>query len=591
MRLKKLFFILCMCCSLLLVAQKRYAIHYIQPAGSALPKFIKTSVADKNAATIYLQQLPSKLVAQGFFAASIDSVLYDSLAAKVWLYTGEKYAWQSIRFDSSASRWLQQMGWNVENKMKQLRQLSPDSVQQALLVYLANHGYPFASAGWDSVQIANGKLEGKLTLQQGPVYKIDSIIQQGKAIFNKKFLYRHLQMTPGMPYSQQAIDEADGLLDELLFAERLQPSAIQMLGTGSLLNVYMKPKRSNVFNVLLGVMPASTQTPDNKLLITGDVNILLRNVFGGGEMIGANWQQIQYKSPRLNLLYQQPFIFNTKAGFDFGFDLFRKDTQFLNIQVRVGLPYQFNRYQTGKVFYQLQQNNVSFVDTLRIKQTKELPVLADFGISNLGVEWDLNKTDYRFNPRRGMQANLVALVGLKTIRKNATILSLTDPSDPSFNFADLYDTVKLKTYQLRMKATYAGYLPVGRQAVLKAGFQGGWLQSGNYFRNELFQIGGFKLLRGFDEESIFARNYAVVTAEYRYLTGRNGFLFAFADGGWARYQDETQQYAHTYFGTGLGLNVETKSSQINLSWAVGKRNDLPIDLRQSKIHIGFVNYF
>jgi hypothetical protein len=290
-------------------------------------------------------------------------------------------------------------------------------------------------------------------------------------------------------------------------------------------------------------------------------------------------------------LYQQPFIFNSKAGFDFGFDLFRKDTQFLNIQVRVGLPYQFDRYQTGKVFYQLQQNNLSFVDTNLILQTKELPVLADFGISNLGVAWELNKTDYRFNPRRGMQANMVVLGGLKTVRKNATITSLKDPSNPSFNFADLYDTVKLKTYQLRLKGSYAGYLPVGRQAVLKAGFQGGWLLSGNYFQNELFQIGGFKLLRGFDEESIFARTYTVATAEYRYLTGKNGYLFAFADGGWAKYQDETQQFSHTYIGTGLGLNVETKNSQINLSWAVGKRNDLPLDLRQSKIHIGFVNYF
>jgi hemolysin activation/secretion protein len=68
-------------------------------------------------------------------------------------------------------------------------------------------------------------------------------------------------------------------------------------------------------------------------------------------------------------------------------------------------------------------------------------------------------------------------------------------------------------------------------------------------------------------------------------------LFAFADAGWASYKDEEQTFSHTYFGTGLGLNLETKNSQVNLSWAVGKRNDLPFDLRQSKIHIGFVNYF
>lgn len=591
MQLKKALFIFFLCSSILVVAQKRYGINYVQPAGVPLPAFIKQTFSSKIDATVYLYQLPALLMAKGFFAASVDSVLYDSLRATAWLYIGEKYTWQTIRFDSSASRWLRIMGWNTEGKLKQLQALSPDSLQQALLSFLANNGYPFASAGWDSVQIFDGKLNGRLILEQGTLYRIDSIVQQGRAMFNKNFLYRHLQMKPRMPYSQQAIDAADGLLDALLFVDRMQPSSIQMLGTGSLLNVYLKPRRSNVFNVLLGVMPASTQTTNNRLLVTGDVNILLRNVFGGGEIIGANWQQIQYKSPRLNLLYQQPFLFNSKAGIDFGFELFRKDTQFLNIQLRIGVPYQFDRYKTGKVFYQLQQNNLSFVDTALIKQTKQLPVLADFGISNLGVEWDFNKTDYRYNPRSGQQGTLIVLGGLKTVRKNTTITALKDPANPYFNFATLYDSVKLKTFQIRLKGAYIGYIPVGTQAVVKAGLQSGWLQSGNYFRNELFQIGGFKLLRGFDEESIFARGYAVATAEYRYLTGKNGYLFAFADGGWSSYKDEHEQYTHTYLGVGMGLNIETKNSQINLSWAVGKRNDLPLDFRQSKIHFGFFNYF
>jgi len=48
---------------------------------------------------------------------------------------------------------------------------------------------------------------------------------------------------------------------------------------------------------------------------------------------------------------------------------------------------------------------------------------------------------------------------------------------------------------------------------------------------------------------------------------------------------------YTYFGTGLGLAFETKAGIFNLAWAVGKRNDTELNLRQSKIHFGFVNYF
>ena len=119
----------------------------------------------------------------------------------------------------------------------------------------------------------------------------------------------------------------------------------------------------------------------------------------------------------------------------------------------------------------------------------------------------------------------------------------------------------------------------------------GFFQSDNIFRNELFQIGGYKLLRGFDEESQYVSQYAVGTLEYRYLDWAKFFFLWFVDGGWGRNNSQNSKYSHTYFGTGLGLALETKAGIFNLAWAVGKRDDIPFNLRQSKIHFGFVNYF
>ncbi|HEV7621597.1 MAG TPA: hypothetical protein VGO09_07690, partial [Flavisolibacter sp.] len=48
---------------------------------------------------------------------------------------------------------------------------------------------------------------------------------------------------------------------------------------------------------------------------------------------------------------------------------------------------------------------------------------------------------------------------------------------------------------------------------------------------------------------------------------------------------------HTYISSGLGLSFETKAGLINLAWAVGKRDDSQFNLRQSKVHLGFVSYF
>jgi outer membrane protein assembly factor BamA len=120
---------------------------------------------------------------------------------------------------------------------------------------------------------------------------------------------------------------------------------------------------------------------------------------------------------------------------------------------------------------------------------------------------------------------------------------------------------------------------------------GGYLMSSNIFRNELFQIGGYRLLRGFDEASQFLSQYAIGTAEYRYLIGENSYFNVFSDGGWGKDAGTGVNRSFAYLSAGLGLAFETKVGLFNLAWAVGSRNDIPFNLRQSKIHFGFISYF
>jgi hemolysin activation/secretion protein len=182
-------------------------------------------------------------------------------------------------------------------------------------------------------------------------------------------------------------------------------------------------------------------------------------------------------------------------------------------------------------------------------------------------------------------------VGTKKIKKNNEVLELKDPGDPSFNFGTLYDTTKLKTYQLRIRVSATKYFPLGKQSAIKTALNAGIFQSGNVFRNELFQIGGYKLLRGFDEESQYLSQFVIATTEYHYLVGQNSYFYVLADGGWGRNNSQNNKINYTYIGTGVGLAFETKAGIFNLAWAVGKRDDTQFNLRQSKIHFGFVNYF
>jgi len=122
-------------------------------------------------------------------------------------------------------------------------------------------------------------------------------------------------------------------------------------------------------------------------------------------------------------------------------------------------------------------------------------------------------------------------------------------------------------------------------------FNGGVYNSPTTYRNELFRIGGYKLLRGFDEESILAAQYAVCTLEYRYLIGLNSFLFTFVDAGWAKNNVPGYNLNSSFLGLGLGLAFETKAGIFNISYAMGKRDNTNLNFHDAKIHLGYVSFF
>jgi outer membrane protein assembly factor BamA len=555
---------------------------------------LQTEFLSRNVCIDYVNKLPSLLQAKGFVNASLDSIFFDTASARVVLYIGEQYKWAHINIASADPQILAVSGWNgklFSNKPINFDQLR--GFQENMLVHLENNGYPFAKIYLDSISLIEDSVNASLIVDKGPFYKIDSIRVYGNAKISNSFLQHYLDIPNGSVYNREKLLRISKKIKELSFVEEEQPSNMSLLGTGSVLNLYLKQRRSSQVNAIIGFLPNNDQLSSKKLLVTGEANINLQNAFGGGEALGLNWQQLQVKSPRLNIFYRHPYLFNSPLGVDFAFDMLRKDSSYLNINLNLGARYVLSESQSGKIFLQHLQTIVSQggINEAQVIATKTLPDVADVSSLGLGVEFEKNKTNYKFNPRSGYQFNVGGSGGTKKIKKNNQILELEDPSDPSFNFDGLYDTVKLKSYQLRLLGTVAKYFPLGKQGTFKTALNGATILSDNIYKNELFQIGGYKMLRGFDEESEYLSQYVVGTLEYRYLIGLNSFFFGFVDCGWGRNNSHSSKYTHTYIGTGLGLALETKAGIFNLAWAVGKRDDTQFNLRQSKIHFGFVNYF
>jgi outer membrane protein assembly factor BamA len=557
---------------------------------------LQTNFPNQVSCVQYIDNLPGFLQLKGYPTASVDSLLIDSLGASIQLYIGEAYQLAIIRTDSIGSKTLEETGWSPKKMLNQ--PLNADQLrlwQQKMLEYFENNGYPFVKIWLDSMVFNNEKLEANLKIDKGPLYSVDSIRVYGDVSINNRFLQRYLDLKNGEIYQKKKLQNITKKMLELPYLQPQQPWDLSMLGTGAVVNLYLKPKKSNQVNVLVGFLPAN-ETANNvyeqqvrtKLLFTGEANINLKNPFGGGESLGLNYQQLQQKSPRLNIYFQQPYLLGSPFGITTSFDLYKKDSSFVNLNFLAGIQYALSVNQTGKIFVQVLSTNLSNVDTLNIKASRRLPNEIDVSSTNVGVDYDLNKTNYRLNPKRGFEMQLLASVGNRKIKKNNTIVKL---SDPGYSYSKLYDTIKLKSYQFKLKAAIARYSQLTKQSTLKTALNAAWFQSPNAFRNELFQIGGYKLMRGFDEESIFASQYVVGTLEYRYLINLNSYFFVFTDYGWIENKTVNVKVNNTFLGAGLGMAFETKAGVFNISYAVGKRNDVKFDLRQSKIHFGFVSYF
>lgn len=554
------------------------------------PVALKSNFESQIALQTFMLNLPKALALQGFATCSVDSIWVQKDTTYIQLFYGKKYNWINFRTIGIEKNILEKAGY-AENDFKN-KPFNLDAVNRLknkLISVYQNNGYPFATIYLDSINIVDNSIAANLKASTILLYKIDSIKNVGNLKLKSIFLQRYLNIKNGSAYNNTTLQEVDRLLRELPFAEIVQTSYLEMLGIGATLRLNINNKKSSEASAIFGLQQDVNKA--GKYLLTGDINFDLKNLFGAGEALLLKYQSLQPKSPRLNIGFDKPYIFQSPYGLNFLADFYKRDTSFFQINAQVGFQFEVVKFQTVKVFLQRQSTSLlpEGVDTAKIRVQKTLPNIIDVSASNFGFVYEFRNTNYKFNPVNGNDITLNTTFGSKTIKKNNAILSIVQPG---FNYESLYDNISLKSYQIRVKLNAAHYFKMSKASTVKAAANFGLYNSPAIFRNDVFQIGGNKLMRGFDEESIFATSYLVTTAEYRSLLSLNSYLFGFVDAGLTNTKFFNTNASNKFISTGLGILYETKAGLLNISLAIGKRNDVPFRLGQAaKIHFGYVNYF
>lgn len=574
----KLFFIpFIVCLASLCNAQQPYTLKLKCDDNETLLKKInyKKQLTSKKEVNKELQNILFYLYNNAYLAATIDSIEYDSLNTTAHLHTGEIYKWAHLKKGNAPDNLLSEVGFREKlysNKPVYFKDVI--KMQEKMITYLENNGYPFSSIKLDTLSFDKENISASLNLQKGYLIKLDSVVIKGNAKINPSYIYNYLGIKPGSLYSETRIIKVSSRLKELSFLREVKPFGVSFSEKENKLLLFLEKKKASQFDGIIGFLP---NEKTGKILFTGDVHLKLQSALGLGELIDLNWRSLQKNTQDLKTHLTYPYLMSTPFGLDYDLKIYKLDTTFLDVQNNIGLQYMFTGNNFIKAYYKTKKSTL--LSTKGLEFVTVLPSYADVTTLFYGLGGKVEELDYRFNPRKGYSMILNSAAGTKHIFKNPKVNQV------------VYTNLSFQSVQYTGDIQAMVFIPVLKRSTIKIGTQAGFISGQGLFQNELFRIGGLKTLRGFDEESIRASSFVISTIEYRYIFEQNSYLFFFADAAYYE-RNGVDGFVHdTPLGFGTGMSFETKAGIFSLSYALGKQFGNPIYLRAGKIHFGIVSYF
>lgn len=527
-------------------------------------KFKKSFSSYESTANYVIKRI-EELKKKGYAETSLDSSHAKNDSLIVFLHLGPEYSWSKLQLDSVPFEITSSFATKIKN-IEGSSFYAPQSreIGENIVSYYENIGYPFAKVLYDSILIENNKIEEKITLVKGPMIKIDSISLKGLAKINPNVIYQLIGIKPNSVYSEKKIKSISPNLSNVSYLDIIRPSEFYFTENKNILFLYLKERKRNRFSGILGFQ----NNPENdKLMLTGDLSLGLNNVMKQGEWINFNWNRFQDASQKLYINVGFPYLFKSPVGIEGALNLFKQDTSYIDVLLE------------GKLLFSM-SNNSRFEFSISSRQSNSLssiPInsatIANVSLINYSLGIRHRNFDNYFNPRKGFGG--IA----KFTLSNKSITNQTEG-----------DTITTDPVQYQAIINLKYFIPTFTKQTIGLFLKGGAIFNDNVFQNEMFRLGGLNTIRGFNEEAIYASQYAIGTVEYRYLYEKNTNLRVFTDFGLVKNQGIENDFQFLV-GFGIGASIETKAGIINFDYAMGKQENEGLQLSNAKVHIGYVNNF
>lgn len=343
-----------------------------------------------------------------------------------------------------------------------------DADKEAIALFYANHGFPYATVVGD-LQRDGNKAALTYRIHEGADVKIGEVVVVGNERTDKKAVLRAMQIRPGNPFSYEKILLSESQLRRSGAFRSVNIQTIGLTEREPVVHLVVKLEEYRKIVLDFGV------TYDTDNFFTGELSLSHINL--GGTIRRANIKLIGGRDiQKGELLFKDPFFVG--YPFEAAIDVF------LERDLKPG----FKTVEGGGSIGFLRDftPNVSLLGRYELIRTFISDVVDDTGIdeadhttSKLSFSFNYDKRNSFADPTKGY----VAFAGIDY--SNKLIAS-------TFNF-------------LQPKAIFAHYLPLGnRTTLINSVHAEGIKVFGNdtLARNEKLFLGGDYSVRGFDQDTV-----------------------------------------------------------------------------------------
>ncbi|MFL2589712.1 MAG: hypothetical protein ACJ0QS_06565 [Parvicellaceae bacterium] len=497
-------------------------------------------------------------IESGYFTCNVDSINLKNQKLKIYLQTGNLISLNSIKVNLPNSLSLKlREDFNSDKTYFNANDFS-EKIKKWIIL-MNNNGFPFAEFEFEKSEIINSKINLICNLISGPLVKIDSIINPEITKKELQLVYKFTDIRNGDLFELNKIYKISENIKNTGFIEEIRPPAYEFIDNKASIYTYFKPQSKNSINGLVGIQPGENET----VQFTGNVALNFQNALSYGEVLKFNWRRMFNSSQNLIAELSYPFLFNTNFEVQGGLDMIKKDSSFFNFNSKLIINYKSNsNFSNGFLFTNNNSTNLLEDD------------YSSTSVNSFGFVTNFKKLDNPFNPRKGFKIK----------------------SEIAYGWKETYviDTVAnniLKSPNFNGNLSFSSYLSLLKRTTFKIKLSGSTIQNNILYENELTRIGGYKTIRGFDEESIWVSSFVLGNFEFRYLIDEKSNVFLFSDFAWTESKTNNFLMEDYFQSFGFGTNISMPNGLLTLIYGLGRKIDNPFLIRTGKIHLGFTSYF